>query len=449
MEIKIMIVVGARPNFMKAAPIIAAIRLYNSKTHRDAFSAGNADRPVELRPFLVHTGQHYDEFMSDHFFTDLNLPKPDKHLGVGSGSHAVQTAEIIKRFDECLTEEHPEVLIVVGDVNSTIACALVAAKSSFDSAGTRPLICHVEAGLRSFDRAMPEEVNRVLTDQLADLLFVTEESGIKNLQREGFSQDKIHLVGNTMIDSLLAFKEVAEKSLILERLGLRKRPGNNGSGNSILPYSLLTIHRPSNVDNCDGLRNILEGMEDLRASCPIIFPAHPRTQKRIREFGFERYFVFGGVGDGHATRPGEGFSPRHPNYSPTGLPGLSVLDEARKVGGDGFWRRPGRDHLPRSAVRHGARKHRKAGYGGFWDKRHCRREERRNSKSDQDSGKSQPEGCRAREVGWPHGGTNCGDHLLHRERSAWLLNPDRRAGDPGEYGHVRALAPGNKIRNSA
>ena len=321
MEIKIMIVVGARPNFMKAAPIIAAIRLYNSKTHRDAFSAGNADRPVELRPFLVHTGQHYDEFMSDHFFTDLNLPKPDKHLGVGSGSHAVQTAEIIKRFDECLTEEHPEVLIVVGDVNSTIACALVAAKSSFDSAGTRPLICHVEAGLRSFDRAMPEEVNRVLTDQLADLLFVTEESGIKNLQREGFSQDKIHLVGNTMIDSLLAFKEVAEKSLILERLGLRKRPGNNGSGNSILPYSLLTIHRPSNVDNCDGLRNILEGMEDLRASCPIIFPAHPRTQKRIREFGFERYFVFGGVGDGYATRPGEG--------SPHGIqiiPPLGYLD---------------------------------------------------------------------------------------------------------------------------
>jgi UDP-N-acetylglucosamine 2-epimerase (non-hydrolysing) len=307
MEIKIMIVVGARPNFMKAAPIIAAIKQYNTKTGRGAFGVGTEDRRVDLRHFLVHTGQHYDELMSEHFFTDLNLPKPDKHLGAGSGSHAVQTAEIIKKFDECLTEERPDVLIVVGDVNSTLACALVAAKASFNSAGTRPLICHVEAGLRSFDRAMPEEVNRVVTDQLSDLLFVTEESGIKNLQREGFSQDKIHFVGNTMIDSLLAFKEVAEKSQILERLGLRKREGNNGSGNSILPYALLTIHRPSNVDNCDGLCNIIEGMEDLRANYPIIFPAHPRTQKRIREFGLERYFVSGDEGDGRPTPPSQVF----------------------------------------------------------------------------------------------------------------------------------------------
>ncbi len=300
---KIMIVVGARPNFMKAAPIISAIKQYNTKSDRGVYGVGNEGRLVDVRHFLVHTGQHYDEFMSEHFFTDLNLPKPDKHLGVGSGSHAVQTAEIIKRFDECLTEERPDILIVVGDVNSTLACALVAAKASFDSAGTKPLICHVEAGLRSFDRAMPEEVNRVVTDQLSDLLFVTEESGIRNLQREGFSQDKIHFVGNTMIDSLLAFKEVAEKSLILERLGLRKREGNNGSGNSILPYALLTIHRPSNVDNCDGLCNIIEGMEDLRANYPIIFPAHPRTQKRIREFGLERYFVSGDESDGRTTRP--------------------------------------------------------------------------------------------------------------------------------------------------
>jgi UDP-N-acetylglucosamine 2-epimerase (non-hydrolysing) len=321
MEIKIMIVVGARPNFMKAAPIIVAIKQYNSKTDRGVFGVGNGDRIVDLRPFLVHTGQHYDEFMSEHFFTDLNLPKPDKHLGVGSGSHAVQTAEIIKRFDECLTEERPDVLIVVGDVNSTLACALVAAKTSFDSAGTRPLICHVEAGLRSFDRTMPEEVNRVLTDQLADLLFVTEESGIKNLQSEGFSQDKIHFVGNTMIDSLLAFKEKAEKSLILEKLGLRKGPGNNGSGNSIMPYALLTIHRPSNVDTCEGLRSILEAMEDLRANCPIIFPAHPRTQKRIREFGLERYFDSGDGGDGRATPPGE-----VPSHGIRIIPPLGYLD---------------------------------------------------------------------------------------------------------------------------
>src|ERR1700723_3329621 len=166
---KIMSVVGARPNFMKAAPIVAAIADRN-----------RVGGPGGIEHVLVHTGQHYDPIMSDSFFAELGLPHPDAHLGVGSGSHAAQTAEIMRKFEGVLLQERPDVLIVVGDVNSTLGCALVAAKISFDAEGTRPLIVHVEAGLRSFDKAMPEEVNRILTDQLADLLFVTEESGLRN-----------------------------------------------------------------------------------------------------------------------------------------------------------------------------------------------------------------------------------------------------------------------------
>ena len=212
---KIMIVVGARPNFMKAAPLIAAIRAYNQKAEKKSGAE-------KIRPVLVHTGQHYDEAMSGSFFTDLKIPKPDVYLGVGSGSHAAQTAEIMRRFEEVLLNERPDALILVGDVNSTVACALVAAKISFDSQGSRPLIAHVEAGLRSFDKGMPEEVNRILTDHLSDLLFVTEESGIQNLLHEGIPQEKIHLVGNTMIDSLLAFQDQADNSSILSQLGLRQ-----------------------------------------------------------------------------------------------------------------------------------------------------------------------------------------------------------------------------------
>jgi UDP-N-acetylglucosamine 2-epimerase (non-hydrolysing) len=182
--------------------------------------------------------------------------------------------------------------VVVGDVNSTIACALVAAKISFDSDGSRPLIAHVEAGLRSFDRSMPEEVNRILTDHVSDLLFVTEESGLQNLRYEGVSADKIHFVGNTMIDSLLHFKEKAEASTILEKLALARGAGKNEGSNSGARYALLTLHRPSNVDNRDVFRNIISGLEELRTDCPIVFPVHPRTQQRIREFGFE--FSLGG-----------------------------------------------------------------------------------------------------------------------------------------------------------
>src|SRR5258707_3956234 len=240
-EMKILTVVGARPNFAKAAPIIAAITAHNQGLLVE--STDRSEHRVEtIRHILVHTGQHYDELMSGSFFSDLNLPRPDIHLGVGSGSHAVQTAEIMKKFEEVLLGKKPDVVVVVGDVNSTLACALVSSKISFDSDGSRPVIAHVEAGLRSFDRSMPEEVNRILTDHVSDLLFVTEESGLQNLRNEGVPAEKIHFVGNTMIDTLLAFREKAENSKILEDLGLRSRTWANVSKKEIGRYALLTLH---------------------------------------------------------------------------------------------------------------------------------------------------------------------------------------------------------------
>jgi UDP-N-acetylglucosamine 2-epimerase (non-hydrolysing) len=289
-RMKILTVVGARPNFMKAAPIIAAINEHNERVSAKSTDSQPAQVGM-IRHTLVHTGQHYDDVMSGSFFKDLNLPKPDIHLGVGSGSHAAQTSEIIKKFEEVLLTERPDVVIVVGDVNSTLACALDTAKISFDSDGSRPLIAHVEAGLRSFDHSMPEEVNRIVTDHVSDLLFVTEESGLQNLRNEGLSADKIYFVGNTMIDSLLHFKEKAEASTILERLVLTHPVGTNGGASYVTRYALLTLHRPSNVDNRDVFGNIIAGLEELAADCPVVFPVHPRTQRRIREFGFE--FSFG------------------------------------------------------------------------------------------------------------------------------------------------------------
>lgn len=301
--VKIITVVGARPNFMKAAPIIAAIRNYNEHLAMSPGLEDARDSHFPLQSVLVHTGQHYDEAMSDLFFADLNIPKPDVHLGVGSGSHAAQTAEIMKRFEEVLLRERPDLLIVVGDVNSTLACALVAAKISFDANGTKPLIAHVEAGLRSFDRDMPEEINRILTDHVADLLFVTEESGLRNLREEGIPDGKVHFVGNTMIDSLLAFKDKADGSNILDKLSLRNHNGGHGSTDGTARYALLTLHRPSNVDQRATFLNILEGLEELSNSCPVIFPAHPRTQKRVAEFGFERFFrTENGIHEGEESR---------------------------------------------------------------------------------------------------------------------------------------------------
>jgi UDP-N-acetylglucosamine 2-epimerase (non-hydrolysing) len=275
---KIMIVVGARPNFMKAAPLVFAIRDLNDR----------GGLPEKIQCLLVHTGQHYDEAMSGSFFSDLSLPQPDIQLGVGSASHAAQTAEIMRRFEGVLLQEKPDIVVVVGDVNSTVACALVTSKISLDSNGARPLIAHIEAGLRSFDRGMPEEINRVVTDHLSDFLFVTEGSAIQNLSREGISSEKIHFVGNTMIDSLLASEGKADKSTILDQFGLRVGP--NGSAKGVIRYALLTLHRPSNVDDRQTLLSILEGLDELSKSCPILFSAHPRTRKRISEFGLEHFF---------------------------------------------------------------------------------------------------------------------------------------------------------------
>lgn len=285
---KVLTVVGARPNFMKVGPIIAAIRAHNQ---RAAHSASNSPIPFPaIDHVLVHTGQHYDAAMSDSFFSDLDLPAPDVHLGVGAGAANVQTAEIMKKFEVVLLAKRPDVVILVGDVNSTLACAIVTAKTSFDSVGTRPLLAHVEAGLRSFDRSMPEEINRIVTDHVSDMFFVTEESGLQNLRSEGISSQKIHFVGNTMIDSLLAFKDKAEASTILERLELRAQPAEIGQEHAAIPFALLTLHRPSNVDNRNSFLSILSGLGELVARGPIIFPVHPRTRQRINEFGLELEF---------------------------------------------------------------------------------------------------------------------------------------------------------------
>ena len=247
---KVICVCGARPNFMKIAPIVKVL--------------GRTDG-VESR--LVHTGQHYDERMSDLFFEQLHIPQPDINLDVGSLSHAAQTAEVMKRFEPVCLAEQPDWVVVVGDVNSTLACALVAVKL-----GIR--IAHVEAGLRSFDRAMPEEINRVLTDTISDLLFVTEPSGLDNLRREGIDDDRVHHVGNVMIDTLLACRERSTKSDIHRQLGL-----SAGS------YALATLHRPSNVDDRETFGGILDALETIGQDMPVIFPIHPRSKNNLESLG--------------------------------------------------------------------------------------------------------------------------------------------------------------------
>lgn len=249
---------------MKIAPIVEALGRHNLE----------ASSPVEF--ILVHTGQHYDEAMSRSFFVDLGLPQPDANLEVGSASHAAQTAEVMRRFEPVCLDYRPTHVVVVGDVNSTIACALVAAKLGHQ-------VVHVEAGLRSFDRGMPEEINRVLTDAISDLLFVTEDSGRQNLLREGVAPEKIHLVGNVMVDTLLRHREKAAASSVLQRLGLA---GVEGSG-----YGVLTLHRPSNVDRQESLAGILGAVRELAQGLPIVFPVHPRTVQRLRDFALEGLFT--------------------------------------------------------------------------------------------------------------------------------------------------------------
>ncbi len=329
---KILLVVGARPNFMKAAPILNAINRHNLSVL--GLSPGNgADAAHDvIQPLLVHTGQHYSELMSDAFFDDLKLPKADVHLGVGSGTHALQTAEIMKKFEEVLLCERPDVVVVVGDVNSTLACALVTAKISFDALGRRPIIAHVEAGLRSFDRSMPEEINRILTDHVCDLLFVTEESGVQNLRREGIVESKIHLVGNTMIDSLLAFKDKAEASPILGNLGLRNPAAGPNAGAAVAPYALLTLHRPANVDSPLAFARILEGLQELAAQFVTLFPVHPRTYKRIQEMGLQRYFQSRQSSNGAGREAGSGLRRGIRLIDPLGyLDFLCLMKHARLV----------------------------------------------------------------------------------------------------------------------
>lgn len=279
-EIKIMSVVGARPNFIKVASIDKAIGFYNS----------SAENP-HIRHIIVHTGQHYDRFMSELFFEELEIPKPNINLNVGPGSHASQTAQIMNAFEAVLLDQQPDVLLVYGDVNSTIACALVASKINYDVSRirSRPLIGHVEAGLRSFDRSMPEEINRILTDAISDKLFTTEESASRNLQTEGISEKKVHFVGNVMIDTLLRHREKARKSEILYRLGL-KRELSTDSQKLKTDYCVLTLHRPSNVDSKEIFQDILEALYAIAQNIPIIFPAHPRTMNCIKKLCMEKYF---------------------------------------------------------------------------------------------------------------------------------------------------------------
>jgi len=278
MAYKIVSVVGARPNFMKVAAICEAIKEYNNGSHNGQ----------QIEHVLVHTGQHYDANMSDFFFNDLELPKPNLFLGVGSASHSVQTAKVMEGFESVLLAERPQVVIVVGDVNSTVACALVAKKTlcsdGINGKDFIPKLAHVEAGLRSFDRTMPEEVNRIVTDSISDYLFTTEESANQNLRQEGIPTEKIHFVGNVMIDTLLRYRVKANESTILNDLQLHE------SG-QVKSYAILTLHRPANVDDAQTFSAMLESFLDVSRHMPIIFPAHPRTLKQIQEADLGDYFV--------------------------------------------------------------------------------------------------------------------------------------------------------------
>ena len=257
---KILCVVGARPNFMKIAPVMEALKAHPS-----------------LRARLVHTGQHYDEQMSKAFFEDLGIPTPDINLEVGSASHAAQTAAIMAKFEPVLLSERPDLVLVVGDVNSTLACSVTAAKLGVP-------VAHVEAGLRSFDRTMPEEINRIVTDSVSELLFTTCEEANEHLRREGVAPERVHFVGNVMIDTLLRHRELARRSTIRTQMAL------DGG-----PYALVTLHRPSNVDEADGLREILEALTTLGRELPVVFPVHPRTRRRLEEFGLSGRLAGGQV----------------------------------------------------------------------------------------------------------------------------------------------------------
>jgi UDP-N-acetylglucosamine 2-epimerase (non-hydrolysing) len=257
-KIKLLVIAGARPNFIKIAPIVKAVQRHNARCWK-------GERFLDCR--LIHTGQHYDQQMSDIFFDELGIPAPDINLGVGSGSHATQTANIMSKFEPVCQSERPEWIMVVGDVNSSMACTLVAAKLGIK-------VAHVEAGLRSFDRSMPEEINRLVTDALADLLLTPSADGNENLRREGVPESKIVLVGNVMIDAIVANLEKARSKGTLGALGLRKKS-----------FVYVTLHRPSNVDERLELTAIMAELTRLAERLPVVFPMHPRTQKMCAQAG--------------------------------------------------------------------------------------------------------------------------------------------------------------------
>ncbi len=249
-ERKITFIVGARPNFMKVAPIMKEFRRY-----------------PEFRTRLIHTGQHFSPEMSDAFFRDLALPQPDEYLGIAPGSQTAQTAAMLLAFEKSFTENPPDLVLVVGDVTSTLAATLTAVKMSIR-------VAHVEAGLRSFDRTMPEELNRILTDSVSDFLFVSEPSGMANLRHEGVCEKKVFFVGNVMIDTLMTYREQARQSRVLETLGVQ--PGN---------YALATLHRPANVDDPDHLKAMTAMLTGIAERLPVVFPIHPRTEKAMQQAG--------------------------------------------------------------------------------------------------------------------------------------------------------------------
>jgi len=263
---RLLLVAGARPNFVKVAPLLSVLA-----------PAGGARRAQIL---FVHTGQHYDEAMSRLFFDQLGLPRPDVNLECGSAPHGVQTGIILQRLEPVVVDARPQAVLVVGDVNSTLAAALVAAKLQIP-------VAHVEAGLRSFDRGMPEEINRVLTDQLARWLFVTEPSGVENLRREGRPDALIHLVGNVMIDALRQFLPLAEETAVLRDFELHTAEGR------ARPFVLVTLHRPSNVDAPENLAPLVEALEEIARETPVLFPVHPRTAERLERYGLKRGFSSG------------------------------------------------------------------------------------------------------------------------------------------------------------
>ena len=257
--LKCVLVCGARPNFVKVAPLLRAMAVHNA-----------VDEARQIEPVLVHTGQHYDYLMSEVFFEELRLPKPNVFLGVGSGTHAEQTARVMVEMERVLTEERPDLVVVFGDVNSTMAAALAAVKLCIP-------VAHVEAGLRSFDRTMPEEINRVVTDAISDMLFTPSADADENLLREGVARSRIHCVGNVMIDSLMYHRSQAEDSPILDRLGL-----DAGT------YAVATLHRPSNVDESSALHSVVEILRAVASRLPVVFPVHPRTNKRLNDLNLRK-----------------------------------------------------------------------------------------------------------------------------------------------------------------